>query len=393
MSSFMKIALPALALAGSAYAECTVSATTTIQNAGDATALASCSTFSGSIAIATGTTDDIALNGIKELRGNLNAANNANMRRLSADSLQKVDGSLTLDGLTRLYAVEMPKLKTVETIKFNALPNLQSLGFTSEVTEADNVNIQNTALRSLKGINIEKADTIFIANNGYINEISMQLGNVSDSLTFADNNEKLTVTLPNLIWATNLTFRFIASLEVPSLETLNGSLGLYNNGFDSFAAPNLTSIGEALAIVANEQVSNISFPLLTKITDNLQIANNTNLSTIDGFPKLEKIGGAFDISGNMSDVETPSLDSVKGAFNLQSTGNVTEACAFYKPLKDKKLIEGKYYCEGKLVNPGQQGSKPTSQSNDDSSKTGAATSLSAVNGALGLAAMAAVFLL
>jgi hypothetical protein len=92
-------------------------------------------------------------------------------------------------------------------------------------------------------------------------------------------------------------------------------------------------------------------------------------------------------------VETPSLDSVKGAFNLQSTGNVTEACAFYKPLKDKKLIEGKYYCEGKLVNPGQQGSKPTSQSNDDSSKTGAATSLSAVNGALGLAAMAAVFLL
>lgn len=392
MSSFIKIALPALALAGSAYAECTVSATTTIQNAGDATALATCSTFSGSIAIATGTTDDIALNGIKELKGNLNAANNGNMKRISADSLEKVDGSLTLDGLTRLYAVDMPKLKTVETIKFNALPNLQNLGFTAEVTQADNVNIQNTALRSLKGINIEEADTIFIANNGYINEISMQLGNVSDSLTFADNNEKLAVTLPNLIWATNLTFRFIGSLQLPSLETLNGSLGLYNNGFDSFSAPNLTSIGEALAIVANEQVSNISFPLLTKITDNLQIANNTNLTAIDGFPKLEKIGGAFDLSGNMSDVETPALDSVKGAFNLQSTDNITEACAFYKPLKDKKLIEGKYFCQGKLVNPGQEGSKPTSQSGSNS-QTGAATSLSAVNGALGLAAMAAVFLL
>ena len=91
-------------------------------------------------------------------------------------------------------------------------------------------------------------------------------------------------------------------------------------------------------------------------------------------------------------VETPSLDSVKGAFNLQSTDNITEACAFYKPLKEKKLIEGKYFCQGKLVNPGQEGSKPTSQS-DSSSKTGAATSLSAVNGALGLAAMAAVFLL
>ena len=95
----------------------------------------------------------------------------------------------------------------------------------------------------------------------------------------------------------------------------------------------------------------------------------------------------------MTSVETPSLDSVKGAFNLQSTGNVSDACAsFYKPLKDKKLIQGKFYCEGKLVNPGTNGNKPTSQS-DSNTQTGAATSLSAVNGAFGLAAMAAVFLL
>lgn len=222
------------------------------------------------------------------------------MKRLSADSLETLDGEMTLNGLTRLYAIDFPKLKTIESIKWNALPNLQNIGFTAEVNKADKIDIQNTALRSLKGINIEEVETIFIANNGYINEISMQLGNVSDSLTFADNNEKLVVTLPNLIWATNLTFRFIGDLKMPSLETLNGSLGLYNNGFESFSAPNLTSIGEALAIVANEQVSNISFPLLTKITDNLQIANNTNLTSVDGFPKLESIGGAFDISGNMS---------------------------------------------------------------------------------------------
>jgi hypothetical protein len=223
------------------------------------------------------------------------------MKRISADSIEEIDGTMTLDGLTRLYGVEFPKLKKVQGIKWNALPNLQTIGFTAEVTEADKINIQNTAIRSLKGINIEQVDTIFIANNGYINEVNMQLGNVSDSMTFADNNEALKITLPNLIWATNMTFRFVGSLEMPSLETLNGSLGLYNNGFESFAAPNLTSIGEALAIVANEKVSNISFPVLTKINDNLQIANNTNLSMIDGFPKLKSVGGAFDISGNMSE--------------------------------------------------------------------------------------------
>lgn len=82
---------------------------------------------------------------------------------------------------------------------------------------------------------------------------------------------------------------------------------------------------------------------------------------------------------------------MKGTFNLQSTDNVTQTCAFYEPLKKKDWIEGKFFCKGKLVDPGQQGSKPTEQGGN--SQTGAATSLSAVNGALGLAAMAAVFLL
>lgn len=90
-------------------------------------------------------------------------------------------------------------------------------------------------------------------------------------------------------------------------------------------------------------------------------------------------------------VETPKLDSVKGAFNLQSTDNVTAACAFYKPLKDKKLIEGGYFCRGKVEDPGTQGHKPKDQ--NGSTQKGAASTLSAVNGALGLAAMAAVFLL
>lgn len=281
-------------------AACSASATLTVQNAGDATALATCSTFSGSIAVATGTTEDIALNGIKKLSGNLVATDNANIKRISANDLETLDGEMHLEGLTRLYGVDFPKLKNVDSIKWSALPNLQTIGFTAEVEEAQKVDIQNTGLRSLKGINIEEVETLFIANNGYINEITMQLGNVSDSLTLADNNENVKVELPNLIWATNLTFRFCGSVSVPSLETLNGSLGLYNNGFESFSAPNLTTVGEALAVVANEKLSNISFPLLTKITDNLQIANNSALLEIDGFPALESIGGAFDMSGNMS---------------------------------------------------------------------------------------------
>jgi hypothetical protein len=89
-------------------------------------------------------------------------------------------------------------------------------------------------------------------------------------------------------------------------------------------------------------------------------------------------------------ITSPKLNSVLGAFNIQSSENITESCAFYKPLQTKKFIKGKYVCEGKLANPDVAGTSPTKQSGD---KTGAATTLSAMNGALGLAAMVAVVLL
>lgn len=282
-------------------AACTVSATTTIQNQGDATALASCSTFSGSIAIATGTTDDISISGVKAITGNLIAPPNSNIKRIGASDLEQLNGEMNLDGLTRLNTVDFPKLKKVDSIVWNALPALQNIGFTASVEEAKKIDIQNTALRSLQGINIEQAQTLKIANNGYINEIKMQLGNVSNSLDFSDNNKAVNIELTNLIWATNLTFRSCGSILLPSLTKLNGSLGLYQNGFESFAAPNLTEVGEALAIVGNDKLTNLSFPLLTKISDNLQVANNSALQNATGFPELKSIGGAFDMSGNMTE--------------------------------------------------------------------------------------------
>ncbi|KAI6805444.1 hypothetical protein KC358_g14342, partial [Hortaea werneckii] len=67
MSAIRYIA-PALAAVGHAAAQsCSVSATTTIQNGGDASAIASCSTFSGSIAIATSVGGDINMDGIQKI--------------------------------------------------------------------------------------------------------------------------------------------------------------------------------------------------------------------------------------------------------------------------------------------------------------------------------------
>lgn len=281
-------------------AACSASGTTTIQNSGDATAMASCTTFSGSIAIETGSAGPIAIDGIQKLDGNLVINNNSAIQQISGNDLEEITGTFTLDNVQVLNTVKFPKLNTVSTLRWNALPNLQAVGFDAQVTKASEIDIQNTQLQSLEGINLETIDKVTIANNRYINSIDMQLGNITNTLVLEANNPEVNVSFPNLIWAFNMTFRNCSSIDLPSLETLNGSLGLYGNVLTSFAAPNLTEVGGAIALVSNTELTNISFPELTEVKDNLQVANNTKLSEIEGFPKIKTIGGALDFNGNMS---------------------------------------------------------------------------------------------
>lgn len=390
--SLVRYALPALAAAGTAYAACSASATTTIQNGGDAAAFTSCKTFSGSIAVETGA-GDIELNGIQVLDGNLVVTNNSQINALSGDSMEEIRGKLELGDLQALNNINFPKLKKVESIDWRGLARLDVLGFDAEITEADEVHIENTFLSSLNGINLATVKKFTLASNNEINDVIMEnLGNVSDSFVISDNNRGVNVSLPNLIWASNLTFRAAASVELPSLEKLNGSLGLYNNAFTSFKAPNLTEIGGALALVSNEEMTNLTFPELTIVKQNLQVANNTKLNKINGFPKLETIGGALDFNGNMSTVELPSIDKIFGAFNLQSTGQLQETCDdTFEPLKKKDRIKGKFLCKGSVANPGGEGTTPT-VTGANADKTGAASVVQLGQNAM-LAGLAAAFFL
>jgi hypothetical protein len=260
-------------------------------------ALSTCLTYSGSIAIATGTTDDIALDGIRRITGSLTAKNVKNMVSLSGDSLSQIDDSFTLDNVQILSTLNFPALTAVDTVEWIGLPNLQGLSFTSGLQKVSSLSIQNTQLGSLQGVDLQEVDTLIVANNLYLNDITMQLGNVSTALSLEANGREVKVNFPNMIWANNMTFRNCSSINIQSLASLNGSLGFYSNYFSSISAPNLTNVGASLAFVSNMDVTKISFPELVQVNGGLQVANNTNLETIDGFPRLQRVGGAIDFSG------------------------------------------------------------------------------------------------
>lgn len=388
---------PALAVAAGAAAQACGggSGTTTIQSNADATGLANCQTYSGSIAIATGTTDNIQLNGITRISGSLVANNVTDMTSLAADSLQEIGDEFNLNGLTVLSTLNFPALKKVDTIEWIALPALQGLSFTAGVEEINMLTIDNTQLGSLDGINLQVADTVSVTNNPYLTSVNMQLGNVTKSLTFGANGRDLQIEFPNLIWAYNLTFRNCSDVSIPSLASINGSLGFYSNGFESLSAPNLTSVGGSLSFVSCEAVTNITLPELTTVGGGFQIANNTALENVSGLDSLKTVGGALDFVGPFKNVSLPDLADVRGAFTLKSSQDIDDACSHFQSLSGQSnVIKGTFTCQGESHDEGTGSNSSTSTS---SGSSGSQSSSSAaipmlIPGATGvLGVVAAIF--
>ena len=241
------------------------------------------------------------LNNIEVITGDLVANNVSQLTSLSADSLRKIGGAFDLNDCQILSTLNFPQLDEVDSIEWIALAALQGLSFTNMVKKASSVSIRNTQLNSLDGINLAMVDTMDIQNNDYLDDITMQLGNVSTELNIYANGRNVSVILPNLEWAARISIANASTISFPSLASVNGSLGLYSNFFESLQAPNLTDVGGTLAIVSNEKATNISFPQLTTVTGGLSVQNNTELADVSGFPVLETVGGALDMYGNAID--------------------------------------------------------------------------------------------
>jgi len=73
----------------------------------------------------------------------------------------------------------------------------------------------------------------------------------------------------------------------------------------------------------------------------LQIANNSELVTINGFEKLKTVTGALDVTGNYSDAEFPALTRVDGAFHMVSSSNFS--CTHFNSIRSQDFL-GTYTC-------------------------------------------------
>ena len=292
--------------------ECSTSGTTTITASADATALASCTTYSGSVAIQTGLSvpkdsnghQQLQIDNLKRIVGNLTVTDSPDLTSLTMGGLTQVDG-FEFSSLSGIATLGFPQLATVKELNFTALPNLQAMSFGNPgITKASSILITNTGLSSLDGLNnLQDVDTLNINNNPGLQNITLNIGSIKNSLDIEANDAMasgLVVRFPQLQTAQNMTFRNCTVIDLSALANVTDKLGFYGNDFTSFSAPNLTTAG-GLVFVDNTELTNISLPALTSINGTYQIHNNTKLTKIDGFQKLATVTGALEFNGNFTE--------------------------------------------------------------------------------------------
>lgn len=367
-----KYILPALAALSTVNAACSITSTTTIVNPAGASALATCTTFTGDIVMATGVANAgmVDISGIEKIDGSLTYENDNSVTSFTASQLQSV-GDITFMNLTQLSTISAPALATVGNLDFEGL-NLGSLGFgTPGIQSATTIRIVNTNIGDLSGINsISKVGGILLSDNQFLSSVNFSFSTIKTTFE-VDINEKnnggQSVSLPNLETAGQIIIRNSSSLSIPKLSSVSGTLGLYGNSLDSVQFSNLSYVG-ALVINDNTKLANTSFPMLSVINGTnatMQIANNTKLDAISGFPLLKTVDGNVNLYGAFDSVDLPTLEkagtgSVSGAMDVETSSTKLD-CTDINGLGSNgdQVVKGSVTCNSAESDPGSASSSQT----------------------------------
>lgn len=371
-----KLILTTLAVASVAVAQKQCQADNNeINSQADVEAISNCNTLEGDLTIGEDLTM-LELPNLQQIKGDFIATSASELVSIDMDKLRSIGGEFRLQELTSLTTLKCPSLTRVGDITWITLPKLIALNFDAQVTEAKNVRISDTQLNSLQGINLRTAVRFNIDNNKYLKTVSVGLTNVSEALSLEFNSKQIQVAFPNLVWANNITLIDANSVSLPSLKHVNGSMNFGNNSLTSIVCKNLTEVEQTLAFSGNTKLTELDFPQLVTIGGGFKIHNNTELTTIDGFPKLETVRGAVDFVGNFNNATLPSLEDVQGGFNLQTTEDFD--CSEFEEYESQQVIKGDdFVCKGSEEDPqtkdGASGAGSGSGNDDDENAAGRVT--------------------
>ncbi|OAA33370.1 ECM33-like protein [Moelleriella libera RCEF 2490] len=372
-----------LAVAGLASAQSTCTSDITITQA---TPVINCDVVDADVTVDPNLGGSLSIEGPKQIKGNMIINNATKLISVSSSTINAIGGTLRLEGLQFLSNFNMQALKSVKSLEMINLSQLSGFTFgTSGVTKCSSINVQDTFISNLDGLNVATADNITISNNRRLNSFDFSLENVTNTLSVVKNAASMQVRMSKLRMAGELDFRSIKSFDAPVLETANRVSFQESPELLSVSANNLSMIKDSLTFDNNKALTNISFLALTKISGDMTIRNNTALLKINNFPQLMTIGSVL-LAGSFNTVEIPKLNDIKGTVTVTSTTDISEFCGFFDGLKTKGAIQGKESCTSNNTKALTGGSGGTSGGKNGTSGDSAAMSIGVNAAMLGLAA-------
>ncbi|KAI1800605.1 hypothetical protein F4811DRAFT_566839 [Daldinia bambusicola] len=344
----------ALVAVSSVAAECS-DPTTTISAPADATGLSSCRHFPGSVKIVDNDPAADAEN-LKELDtldlesigGDLILEDSPSLVSLKGDKLKRVDGTFRMHNVTELSILRFPQLESIGSIDWFTLRSLGVFSFSETgvfIAEHGNISISNTHLRLVEHINSTSVADLVVTDNYRLVILSLGVNNVTGSIAI-ENNQYLSVILPNVEHTGSLSLRRIFNLAVPSLRAIAGPVLLNSNRFNALDASALTTVSGEMTYANNDERIDISFPALASIGGQLTVKNTTKLLKL---PTLKSVNGDVNIEGSFTGFDLPSLDSVKGSFKISSAHDIHDTCDKLRHLAAASQcgsgqIEGNFTC-------------------------------------------------
>ncbi|KAF9392650.1 hypothetical protein CPB97_011630 [Podila verticillata] len=326
----------------------------------DLSPIAACSTFSGSVTISGADINAVAWPALKSLTGSIKVTSNPHLAALNLDGLETSTGTITLYNNTILNDVNMPNLQSINSLEIVTAPNLHQLSLSS-IKTINSLKIEDTGLDNsgtLPWSHLHQATDLGISNNKFLKVIDMpSLKTVSGRLVIAANGlmegqgHGSSLLMSKLTTCSNCTFRHLTELQAPSLSTVGASLSFDETNLEKLNIPALKTVKQTLSIVSNNLLNNISFAELTSIGGALLIANNTQLTTVDGFQTLKDIAGVLNMRGAFSNISLPHVTNVQGGMWVLSSSNDFDCSTLAKV---KASARGKTVCQAKVVS-----AKPT----------------------------------
>jgi hypothetical protein len=199
--------------------------------------------------------------------------------------------------LTTLLAMS---LNTIEVVVLQNVPLLTSWGEPNS-TVLDQLVVENTLLTDISLPYVETMQEIQINNNPNLSTIDFSaVKNVTNYCHIQKNNPYVYVSLDELQWANNISWRDIGDAVLPKLDKVNGSLEISDSSVNTIELPKLAYAG-GLTFQNNENLTYIGAGDVNSIGDfSITIVNNSKLASPGNFSSLEKASG-IELSGDFTE--------------------------------------------------------------------------------------------